>query len=127
MLLGTTLLVAACNSPASIDWVPGTYVMNRGSAADTLIVRLNHTYERRYVLPGSAAVIDRGAWSVDTLAGEQYVVFEPFWARWHAETGGSPPTGGFWPVQPERTITGAIVLRVSEDEDREYRRVSVSF
>ena len=125
----TAVILASCSVPASLDWVPGTYVMNRGRAADTLVVRANHSYERRYAMPGAAAVIDHGAWSVDTIEEHRYVTFEPFVARWKAETDptGTAPTSGFWPVQPERTMTGAIVLNVNSDLGWEYRRISVVY
>lgn len=125
----TAVILAACTVPASLDSVPGMYVMNRGRAADTLVVRANHTYERRYALPGSAAVIDHGAWSVDTIETDTYVTFERFVARWEAETdpSGRAPQRAFWPVQPERTMSGAIVLTVNSDLGWEYRRVLADY
>lgn len=123
------LILAACNVPVSQDRVPGTYVMNRGRAADTLMIRANHSYERRYSLPGSTTHVDRGTWSFDSLRAERYITFDSFPPRWHAETRPRSwqDSRGFWPVMPERTITGGIVLGVDPDLDWEYRKVSVAF
>ena len=75
-------LLCGCEARARPEEVPGTYVMNRGRAADTLLVRPSGTYVRRHVAPGGALVVDSGSWSIEQTTGEQRVAFEGFPARW---------------------------------------------
>jgi len=117
------LALAACTQRADLRDVPGTYVMNRGRAADTLIVGTDRHYRRVYIAPGQAAVIDSGTWSVDTVGDQILVTFEHFAPRWRAETDAGPELRlviGYWPVEPERTLGGAIRLVVDPDVDWAY-------
>jgi hypothetical protein len=116
VLACAALTLTACTRPADVRDVPGTYVMNRGRAADTLIVGADRRYRRVYVAPGQAAAIDTGGWSVDTVGDRVFVTFEHFSSRWRADLGLEPSrVVGYWPVEPERTLDGLIRLVVNSD------------
>ena len=129
LLTMLVLASAACGRRARPDEVPGTYVMNRGRAADTLVVRPGGTYLRRYVAPGGAPATDSGAWSVDTATGEGRIVFEGFVARWRGEVFPGLPDpgggrGGLWAVAAERPPGGGVRLPVNDDVGWAYVRVA---
>jgi hypothetical protein len=120
LLLPFAIAVIGCSRPADLRDVPGTFVMNRGRAADTLTLQSEGRYRRAYVAPGQEAVIDTGTWSVDTVGRDVYLTFDAFTPRWRAET--SPPAVrsvasamGYWPARPERTWAGDIQLVVDDD------------
>ena len=105
--------------------MPGTYVMNRGRAADTLILQANGHYRRIYAMPGQTVAVDTGAWSATTLHGDEWVTFTTFWPRWRAETETStlyrfPLKAGPWQALPGRTLTGRLQMVVDEDIEWSY-------
>jgi hypothetical protein len=122
------LLAAGCGRQAALSEVPGTYVMNRGRAADTLFVRADGHYRRTYVYPGQQAVVDTGAWTVDTSGADIFVTFAGFLARWRAETDPPvlqaqlPATRGYWATKPERTASGRVQIVVDPDDGWAYVR-----
>jgi hypothetical protein len=122
------LLVAACSAwPINPRDVPGTYVMNRGRAADTLIVLQPGRYRRVYRMPGQPVIVDYGTWSVDRSRHQMVIKFATLWARWRAETEASslrrsPLAPVAWSVQPTRTLNGRVKLLVDEDLDWAYVR-----
>ena len=124
-----SLLLAGCTRSADLRDVPGTYVMNQGQAADTLVVKAEGQYRRIYVMPGQVAIIDTGAWTIDTIGAEVLITFAHFVPRWRAET--DPPElrsqsliQGFWPTQPERTASGRIRIVVDPDDSWAYVRTA---
>ena len=60
--------------------------MNRGGAADTLILERRGHYRRIYAVPGQAIAFDNGNWAVETFLGQRYVTLTPFWLRFLAAT-----------------------------------------
>jgi hypothetical protein len=128
---GLLLLVAACSEfPINPREVPGTYVMNRGRAADTLMLQQDEhrrLYRRVYRMPGQPLVIDSGTWSVDRSRRPMVVRLTTIWPRWRAETEAStlrrsPLTPVIWSAEPTRTLSGRIRLWVDEDLDWAYVR-----
>ena len=100
-----------CSRRAAPEDLPGTYVMNRGRAADTLVLEPDGRYIRRYVAPRTAPVTDTGTWSIESVTGEGRLALEGFPARWQVET--SPEAGdgtrrGLWAVTAERSLSGSI-------------------
>jgi hypothetical protein len=123
-----TAFGVGCGRPARPAEVPGTYVMDGGRAADTLVVRPGGTYLRRYAAPGRAPVTDSGTWSVVTGAGAGDLAFQGFVPSWRAETfpGPSEPGGGrghLWFVAPKRGAGGGVRLPVNDDLGWAYVRV----
>jgi hypothetical protein len=135
--LVVVLIGSVACSELPIDWggISGTYVMNHGRAADTLIVHPRGRYRRIYAMPGESVAIDSGKWSVDSVYDLErsrfHVVaaFASFRPRWRAETEAaavqrspsllSPES---WPAIPERTVTGRIQFVVDDDLDWAYVR-----
>jgi len=122
------LLVAACSAwPINPRDVPGTYVMNRGRAADTLIVLQQGRYRRVYRMPGQPVSIDSGTWSVDRSRRQMVIKFAALWPRWRAETEASslrrsPLAPVAWSVELTRTLGGRVKFFVDEDLDWAYVR-----
>ena len=119
-------VAAACSEwPIGARELPGTYVMNRGRAADTLILEREGQYRRIYAMPDKPVVIDTGRWTVDTFHKEVYVAFESFWQRWRAESDMGalrrfPISVGPWRAPQARTLSGRIQLAVDPDLDWAY-------
>jgi hypothetical protein len=99
--------------------------MDRGRAADTLVVREDGTYRHRYVTSSATAVTDSGRWSINTLDGDRLITFAQFTPRWRTESSPSEarPTG-WWPVQAERTLGGTVRLPVDDDFGWAYVRIA---
>src|SRR4051812_49949639 len=102
-LLMFVLVATACAAwPIDERAIPGTYVMNRGRAADTLMVGSHGRYRRVYALQGEPVAIDSGTWTYDTYHGDVVVRFSSFWQRWQNEMDAS------WvrrsPLQPAEWI-----------------------
>ena len=120
------LVAAACSEwPVGAGELPGTYVMNRGRAADTLILEREGHYRRVYAMPDKPVVIDTGRWTVETFHDEVYVAFASFWQRWRAESDMGalrrfPIAAGPWRAPPERTLSGRIQLAVDPDLEWAY-------
>lgn len=126
----------ACSElPIDFGEIHGTYVMNHGRAADTLIVHPRGRYRRIYAMPGESVVIDSGRWSVDSVydlarnSFHELAAFASFRPRWRAETEAaavqrSPSLllPGSWPAIPERTVTGRLQFVVDDDLDWAYVR-----
>ena len=126
LLLALSAGAVACTRAVPPEEASGTYVMNRGRAADTLVVHAGGTYVRRYAAPGRVVVTDSGRWSIDHIGRERVIGFAAFTPRWRSETfpGAAPPAVGWWPVQPERAALGGEVrLPVSDDLGWAYVRV----
>ena len=103
----------------------GVYVMNRGGAADTLLVREGGTYVRRYAAPGRPVIAYSGRWTVDTVGSRRVVRFAAFAPRWRAESAAvERQLVGWWPVRPERTARGTVRLPVDEEQGWAYVRVA---
>jgi hypothetical protein len=116
--------------PIDTREIPGTYVMNLGRAADTLIVEAGGKYRRIYAFPGRPVIIDSGTWAITSYHGDEVVVFTNFWQRWRAETEGSgsarhraPITLNDWRPVPERSLWGRLQLPVEPDLQWTYERV----
>ena len=112
---------AACTPRASPREVPGTYVLARGPAIDTLIVHADGRWTRRLTVEGRAIRSDTGSWSVEKVTGENRIVFE--------NLDPEPPTdgstrSGMWAVAAERPLFGQTRLPVSYDLDIAFIRVS---
>jgi hypothetical protein len=127
-LAALLVVVAACSEwPISARDIPGTYVMNRGRAADTLILLQHGRYRHIYRMPGQRVAIDSGTWLV-TQSGHQIVVrFSALWQRWRNETDFSyvlraPLTPVSWSVEPSRTVSGRMRLDAEEALDWAYVR-----
>lgn len=122
------LTIAGCSLfPIGPRDVPGTYVMNRGRAADSLIVLPGGRYRRVYAMPGQPVVIESGAWTVDPSRRPAVVTFESLWPRWRNETEASwlsrsPLAPANWRAELTRTFTGRIKWWVDEDLDWAYVR-----
>jgi predicted GH43/DUF377 family glycosyl hydrolase len=121
-------VTAACSEwPIHERDVAGTYVLNRGQAADTLMVGPEGRYRRVYAMPGQPVAVDTGRWTLETYHGDLVVRFSPFLQRWLAETNPSglrraPLLPGTWLAPPHRTLTGRIQLVVDEDLAMVYVR-----
>lgn len=132
LLLCAAIVTVACTRPAPPEAVPGTYVMNRGQAADTLVVLVDGRYWRRYVPPVGAAAVDTGRWEYDTMPGDApRVSFARFPVRWQAET--FPPDTtwrigppGWWPPEVEQTWRGQVRLPVDSDLGWAYERIGAA-
>lgn len=117
------ILMVACGAlPIDHREVPGTYVMNLGRAADTLIVEARGTYRRIYAMPDQPVTIDSGTWSIQQYHGDEVVAFSNFWQRWRGETEGTgaarhraPITPDNWRPVPERSWWGRMQLPVEPD------------
>jgi hypothetical protein len=126
--LAALIVVAACSEwPISARDVPGTYVMNRGRAADTLIVLPHGRYRHIYAMPGQRVVIDSGTWLVNQAPHQVAVRFSTLWARWRNETDGSYLrrsllTPMSWSVEVSRTLSGRIRMYADENLDWAYVR-----
>ncbi|MFN2570406.1 MAG: hypothetical protein ABR537_02170 [Gemmatimonadales bacterium] len=122
------LAAAGCSSwPINLREVPGTYVMNRGRAADTLVIQPQGRYVHMYRAPGQPVVVDVGAWSIDTIHKQAVVTLHGFWQRWRTETEASellrhPLAPGLWQVTPQRDALGRLRLMVDEDIEWLYVR-----
>jgi len=114
-------MISACSRSVSPSELPGTYVMNRGQAADTIFVRSDGTYLRRLVLPGEAPVSDTGQWQLEPVAGEERIVFAKLRAKWPGLREESPP--GYWPVRTVLGAGGQVRLPVDEDLGWAYVRL----
>ena len=116
------VLTVACSAwPVKQRDIAGTYVMNRGRAADTLTLEANGFYRRAYAVPGQSAKVETGSWKIDTVHNEVHVSLPGFWPWWLAETEAGAlrrrPTLlspiAFSP-RPERTWTGRLQFVVDE-------------
>lgn len=127
--------VACSELPIDFRKIPGTYVMNHGRAADTLIVHPRGRYRRIYAMPGERVVIDSGKWSVDSVYDLErnsfhvLAAFASFQPRWRAETQAAAVQRSpslllpeSWPAIPERTVTGRIQFVVDDGLDWAYVR-----
>jgi aminoglycoside 6'-N-acetyltransferase I len=126
LVLVLLLVSAACSEwPIGARELPGTYVMNRGRAADTLILDRQGHFRRIYAMPDKPVVIDSGRWTVDTFHETVYVAFATFSQRWRAESDMGalpryPIAAGPWRAPPERGFSGQIRLPVDPDLDWVY-------
>jgi hypothetical protein len=120
------LVTAACARSVPPEEVPGTYVMNRGKAADTLVVRADRMYVRRYAAPGRPMAIDSGTWSPDHVGSSPMLGFQGFPMRWEVETSpdGRDTARVLWLVSAQRDARGGVRLLVDEDLDWAYIRVA---
>ena len=92
--------------------------MNRGHAADTLILHPDGQYRRVYVMPGRDSVIDAGKWEAETSGGELSVVLSGFVPRWRVEMDGTQMDAiprGYTYVQAERA--GGVIEFVVDPDD----------
>lgn len=124
--LVVVLAVACSELPINPRDVPGTYVMNRGRAADTLIVLPQGRYRRVYAMPGQPVVIDSGTWSIGRSGHQMVVKFGALSPRWETETEASarrrspPLASASWSTEPTRTLSGKMKLWVDEFLDWAY-------
>lgn len=127
----TSCLSIACGAlPIDHREVPGTYVMNLGRAADTLLVNAGGTYRRSYAIPNEPVTIDSGTWVITMYHGDEVVAFSNFSQRWRNETEGTgsarhraPITADVWRAVPERSLWGRLQLPVEPDLQWRYERV----
>lgn len=129
-LLGISCLTLACGAlPIDHREIPGTYVMNLGRAADTLIVIKGGTYRRIYASPNQPVMIDSGKWVITMYHGDEVVAFSDFRQRWRSETEGTgsarhrtPITADDWRARPERSLWGRLRLPVEPELQWMYVR-----
>jgi hypothetical protein len=127
-LAAPLLLIAGCSLlPIGPRDVPGTYVMNRGHAADTLFVLPGGRYRHVYAMPGQPVVIESGAWTADRSRRTTVITFESLWPRWRTETetsslSRSPLAPANLRAEAMRTFSGRIKWWVDEDLDWAYVR-----
>src|SRR5688572_9259017 len=74
LVIPTGVGASACTPRASPREVPGTYVLARGPAIDTLIVHADGRWSRRLTVEGRAIRSDTGSWSVEQVTGENRIV-----------------------------------------------------
>ena len=124
LALAIVTTVTACARPVGSSELAGTYVMNRGHAADTLILRPDGQYRRIFVVPGRGPAIDAGKWETWGSGRELSIVLSDFVPRWRVEMG--PPgtqmdsiPRGYSVLEPERT-GGVIQFVVDPDYDWAY-------
>ena len=123
-------LTIACGAlPIDHRGIPGTYVMNLGRAADTLIINAGGTYRRIYAIPNQPVTIDSGTWVITMYHGDEVVAFSDFWQRWRAETEGTgsarhraPMIADVWRAVPERSLWGRLQLPVEPELQWMYVR-----
>jgi hypothetical protein len=121
-----SIAVLACGRPVSNTDLPGLYVLDHGRAADSLWVYSDSHYVQRYGHPGTSVIADSSRWTVDSVGGKRLITFEGFVHYSRPERSPTLDTvRGFWPVKPERSRSGAIILPVDSDLDWAYRRVDV--
>lgn len=114
------LITAACSQwPIHERDLTGTYVMNRGRAADTLMVQPHGRYRHVYAMPGQPVTVDSGSWVADTFHGDAVVRFSQFWQRWQGEMDASwvrrsPLKPGEWMAHPDRKFNGRLRFVVDE-------------
>lgn len=110
----------------SRNWIVGEYEANHYLAKDTLEIRADGTYTRRYQGEGSKEFINTNRWELEEWQGAPLITFE----GWHSpsplgleieimgknvEVGTRP---GRWPARVERSIFGKP--RFCIDRDRGY-------
>jgi hypothetical protein len=118
--LAIVMTMIDCSRPIVSSELAGTYVMNHGHAADTLILHPDGQYRRIYVMPGRDPVIDAGKWEAETSAGELSVVLSGFVPRWRVEmdlpgTQMDAIPRGYTFVQAERA--GGVIQFVVDPDD----------
>ena len=122
------LLVAitACDVGIDARELTGLYVMNKGQAADSLVVRNDSTYRRVYASPNSPIVVDTRRWSAVNRDGTLQLELSNFPSRWRAETFPSVQlsTPGWFLVAPTRRFGASVRLVVDPDLGWAYVRQS---
>lgn len=129
VLLTAALFVTACSVQARPADVPGTYVMNKGRAADTLWIKPGGTYAHLYRYPGEAPILRRGSWTPASMPGLGAIEVDDFIMHSRRESFPSavPTQGGIWPAPVERSpLTGAVFIPVDDDSGWTYERISTA-
>ena len=73
-------LLCACSPPRDVAGLSGTYVMSKPWNADTLVLRADGRYVRRFKAEDAPQAVDSGAWFLTRGAG--YVGLRAFPKRW---------------------------------------------
>lgn len=101
----------------------GTYVLEGGSAADTLVLREDGRYVRRCPSGGGTRVEEGGTWEVDRSSGEPRVVLSDFQPTWQGNRApGTSAIRGYWSTYAKRKRGGRIILEADEVHDIAYVR-----
>lgn len=125
--LSAMVATSACRAEAHRADVPGTYVMNRGRAADTLWLMPQGHYTHLYRYPADAPIVRGGCWTWSRFENTPLVELDDFIMLSRRETFPSAlrQQGGIWPAQIERSLlTGRVRLPVDDDVGWAYERVS---
>lgn len=132
LILNAFVMVVACERPVSDTELPGLYVMNEGRAADTLWLRRDGRFVRRFVPNiggGAVASIDSGVWQMVRASDRppELVVrgITPWWETemWPAGTSRPPVQRTVWGAPVERAGGGRPSLAVDYDLGWAYVRV----
>ena len=123
------IFATGCSVEARPADVPGTYVMNRGRAADTLWLEPGGTYAHLYRYPGEAPILRHGSWTWGSTGDVAVVEVDDFIMLSTRESfpDGIRSRGGIWPATIERSpFTGAVFIPVNDDTGWTYERISAA-
>ena len=117
-------VITACDSSAKGRELTGLYVMNKGQAADSLVLRNDSSYRRTYAKLNEAIVVDTGRWSAVNRDGTQQLELSNFLSRWRAETypTANHSTPGWFVVVPTVRFGSRVRLDVDTDLGWAYVR-----
>ena len=109
-------LLSACRGQVRPEEVPGTYALNKGAAADTLVLGSRGSYTHLFVPLGQAAVRDTGSWKAEATPTGLRLTMSGFSMHPRVPIDSQPPVvRGFWVVDIGRTLGGRLRLPVDED------------
>jgi hypothetical protein len=115
LLLSSALgVVAGCSRTAGKEELPGRYSVTIGDQHQVIQIHANGIYDNLFYQRGSLVWRHSETWTYgyDRSQGEAAVTFARF--QFGLSEYASSPIG-FWPVKPERTLSGVIELCFDPD------------
>ena len=111
------IALGACSGEFSRDDLIGVYILNTGSAADTLELKRNGEYVNIYQEKDSAKETVTGKWELERTYYSQVVVLDNF----HPLPEKSATRNGFYLLEPTRFL-GSIRLVRDADLNEFYEK-----
>lgn len=109
-----SLALAACSRSVNKGDLPGVYVAKEGAVTQELKLEPSGTYVNTLYVNGSVQWAETQSWTYEEQAGKAGAVLSNF--RFGLKD--TPSSAGYWFVEPERSVTGAIRLCYDPDLGR---------